>query len=222
MDIVFDKFIFSNVFNKDIRKVYIYKKAERLASALYLIAPAFRDSVSLKSRAEDIGLMLMAAASLPPRELREALSGQLLALSSVLSMARAGGLLSPMNVDLILHEVHALLAEVASYEEPQLTLMEAPTLATLAKHTSSERIPAAPLVGKAPRRPREAHQGQITSRQDTILSLIKEKGTVSIKDISLIVRGVSEKTIQRELQALVETGRVSKRGQRRWSTYSLA
>jgi len=32
---------------------------------------------------------------------------------------------------------------------------------------------------------------------------------------------VSEKTIQRELQALVATGAVKKEGERRWTRYSL-
>ena len=54
------------------------------------------------------------------------------------------------------------------------------------------------------------------------MSLIKDKGRVSIKDITLVVRGVSEKTIQRELQGLIDAGRVAKLGERRWSTYSLA
>jgi DeoR/GlpR family transcriptional regulator of sugar metabolism len=53
------------------------------------------------------------------------------------------------------------------------------------------------------------------------LSVIKNKGTASIKDISTLVRGVSEKTIQRELSALISSGSVLKQGERRWSTYSL-
>jgi DNA-binding HxlR family transcriptional regulator len=37
-----------------------------------------------------------------------------------------------------------------------------------------------------------------------------------------MIRGVSEKTIQRELGALIESGLVMKQGERRWSVYSLA
>jgi DNA-binding transcriptional ArsR family regulator len=54
------------------------------------------------------------------------------------------------------------------------------------------------------------------------MSVIQSKGKVSIKDISTLIRGVSEKTIQRELAALIEAGIVEKQGERRWSTYSLA
>jgi DeoR/GlpR family transcriptional regulator of sugar metabolism len=50
--------------------------------------------------------------------------------------------------------------------------------------------------------------------------MIKEKGTVYIKDISTILRDVSEKTIQRELQKLVLEGKIAKKGSRRWTEYS--
>ena len=62
----------------------------------------------------------------------------------------------------------------------------------------------------------------IKDRRDTILSVIKNKGKASIKDISTLIRGVSEKTIQRELLALISLGVVTRQGERRWSTYSLA
>jgi DeoR/GlpR family transcriptional regulator of sugar metabolism len=68
----------------------------------------------------------------------------------------------------------------------------------------------------------QSDKGHIKDRRDAVLSVIQNKGSVSIKDISTLIRGVSEKTIQRELGALIESGVVVKRGERRWSTYSLA
>ncbi len=60
-------------------------------------------------------------------------------------------------------------------------------------------------------------------RRDQILSIIKDKNgaQVSIKDITDKVKDCSEKTIQRELIAMVEDGTLKKTGERRWSTYSL-
>ena len=58
-------------------------------------------------------------------------------------------------------------------------------------------------------------------RRDAILKLFKKGQELMIKDISLNVRGCSEKTIQRELLALVAGGVLNKRGERRWSRYSL-
>jgi hypothetical protein len=225
-DIVFDKSVFSNIFHKDIRRVYIYKKSERLASALYLIIPAFRDALALKAKAESTALALTEAASLPPGVFRDALSRELLAVSSVLSIARVGGLLSAMNVELIAREVQMLLADLAAYEEPQLSLSYTPTLATLVRQapamTLSDGTPRMPVPRDRTKSIVRAEKGHTSERKQSILSFIGERGTVSIKDISLAIRNVSEKTIQRELQALIETGRVERQGERRWSVYSIA
>lgn len=238
-DFVFEKTIFSNIFDKDIRRVYIYKKAERLARAIHLITPAFGHSASLRDRAERVAIALIDGAVLPPAASREALSRELLSLGSLLSLARTGGHLSPMNAELIAREAENLLHEVAGYEEPRLPLGELPTLAELAKSSREGGRPVAPSVRTSPTpasAPRatapvsdKGHiKGQIkdteskNSRRDHILSVLKGKEAADIKAISTTIRGVSEKTIQRELQSLVEEGLVTRAGKRRWTTYSLA
>jgi hypothetical protein len=56
-------------------------------------------------------------------------------------------------------------------------------------------------------------------RTSAILKIVLEKQRVSIKDIALLVKDCSEKTIQRELAELVRQGLVRKEGERRWSVY---
>lgn len=58
-------------------------------------------------------------------------------------------------------------------------------------------------------------------RKERIVQIIKDLGEVSIKDIAARVVRISEKTLQRDLQELIAEGLVLKKGQRRWSTYSL-
>lgn len=244
-DFVLEKSIFNNIFEKDIRRVFIYKKAERLAKALHLIAPAFAESVSLRNRIDAIAIGLVDAAVLAPGVARTALSRELLALSSVLSIARTSGMLSVMNAELISHEAHILLQEIAAYEEPRLFLDDAPTLSGIAKSAlkrdisdrAAHHLPATQVQAvrtPAPERhaasntkghvkdTAPASPGHIKDRREAVLSVIQKKGSVSIKDISTLIRGVSEKTIQRELGALISSGVVTKQGERRWSTYSLA
>lgn len=252
-DFVLDKAIFSNVFEKDIRRVYLYKKAERLAKAVHLIGPAFISSGPLKDRLDRIAIGLVDAAVLPPMASREALSRELLALSSILGIARTGGMLSAMNADLIIREAHVLLAEAAGYEEPRLALEEMPSLAALAKSSSAAsndarevarlrslaRITYDPSLGTEESaetighdkghikdnartaKPTPENGGGNSSRRDSILAVLRSKGPSYIKDISLVVRDVSEKTIQRELAALVAGGQVLRKGDRRWTTYEL-
>lgn len=65
-------------------------------------------------------------------------------------------------------------------------------------------------------------KGQSQDRREAILDIIRKKETVGIKDIAAQITDCSEKTIQRELLALVSEGVLKKEGERRWSTYSLA
>lgn len=244
-DFVLEKTIFNNIFEKDIRRIFIYKKVERLAKALHLITPAFADSPSLKDRFDMSAIALVEAAVHAPAVAKMALSRELLTLSSMLAVARTSGLLSAMNATIIAEEVQNLLQEIAGYEEPRIFLDDVPTLAEIAKdvqkrsaleRTVAPKVQAVAPAKKAVKTPRKIvsfYKGQnapikdkgptdLKDRQTAILSLIKNKGSVSIKDISTMIRGVSEKTIQRELAVLVSSGTVEKKGERRWSTYSLA
>jgi hypothetical protein len=63
---------------------------------------------------------------------------------------------------------------------------------------------------------------QKNSRRETITALVKDIGEISIKDIVSHFADCGEKTIQRELAALVQDNVLKKTGDRRWSKYSLA
>jgi hypothetical protein len=224
-DFVLEKSIFNNVFEKDIRRVFIYKKAERLAKAIYLIAPAFKSSPALHAKLDALALAIVEGALDHRPESRDVLSRQLLTLSSVLQLARTGGLLSAMNAEIITREAQFLLQEVAAHEEPRLTLDDVPSLAhmsrTLPRSTPETQAPSAHTKPTLKPHDEADDKGHIKDRQQAVLSIISSKGEVSIKDISHLIRGVSEKTIQRELLALIGAGKVQKRGERRWSVYSL-
>lgn len=58
-------------------------------------------------------------------------------------------------------------------------------------------------------------------RRKIILALIKQKPALTVRDIVRSIPNVSEKTIQRELFSMVSENILTKRGERRWSTYSL-
>ncbi len=59
------------------------------------------------------------------------------------------------------------------------------------------------------------------SRRDEVLKILSSV-PVSIKDVSDKVLGCSEKTLQRELNALVDTRQAIRIGEKRWSRYVLA
>lgn len=58
-------------------------------------------------------------------------------------------------------------------------------------------------------------------RQSLIIGLLKRKKEIMIKDVVGLITDCSEKTIQRELSMLVDSGLLKKEGERRWTRYSL-
>lgn len=59
-----------------------------------------------------------------------------------------------------------------------------------------------------------------SDRRPKILEIIKEKGEVNVHDITASFPDVSSKTIQRELNSLVEENVLKRVGEKRWSKYS--
>ena len=63
---------------------------------------------------------------------------------------------------------------------------------------------------------------QLVDRAARIKTVLEAKPAATIKDISEVITDVSEKTIQRELNSLIEKGQVIREGERRWSKYSIS
>jgi len=140
-------------------------------------------------------------------------------------------MLSPMNADLIGREAHLLLEEVAGYEEPRVSLPESVSLAELARSAGPIARVQAPVSVSDTKGHDKGHvtvgvsktaEPRKTDRREAILSVLRTKGPSYIKDLSTVIRDVSEKTIQRELQTLVGEGTVTRSGERRWTTYALS
>lgn len=61
-----------------------------------------------------------------------------------------------------------------------------------------------------------------SERRSEILKVLKFNGPSDIRYIQSMVPGVGEKTIQRELNAMIGEGSILRKGIKRWSTYELA
>jgi hypothetical protein len=66
-----------------------------------------------------------------------------------------------------------------------------------------------------------AGSGQQGGRREAIISIIKSAGRVNIKDVAARIPGCSEKTVQRDLNALIAERMVERIGKKRWSLYTL-
>jgi predicted HTH transcriptional regulator len=62
----------------------------------------------------------------------------------------------------------------------------------------------------------------LSDRTARIKTVLDAKPEATIKDLAEIITDVSTKTIQRDLNGLIESGEVIRQGERRWSKYSIA
>jgi DNA-binding HxlR family transcriptional regulator len=151
---------------------------------------------------------------------------RVLEIVSLLEISSRSGLVSPMNFSILKKEFSGLLgvlntASKTSHSESEYatlpkTFFDVPdtrSVSTLDKNDivikDKKTVSVETIVFKK------------TNRQNIILNMLKKKKDLTIKDISEVIQDCSEKTIQRELIDLIENGIVEKRGERRWSRYSL-
>lgn len=174
-----------------------------------------------------------------------------LEIMALLSMAKNVGLLSDTNHSLLSQEFSKYLELIgfpAGLEEgdgrpvlsekffatpPSERQISAPAPENQVKDKTVPEPIAPPVVAKevrkellsvpAPRPLKEfgAVSVKKNGRQSTIINLLKRKKEIMIKDVSPLISGCSEKTIQRELSAMVAAGILRKIGEKRWSRYTL-
>lgn len=222
---------------------FIFKKTEKLVTAVYMITDFIKDNEPLKWKIRESALSLLslnisfATVSLAERKLLikeyHSLALEIVSLSSV---AQHSGLISEMNFTILSREFNGLVSTIEKDEnkkaneetvilDPGFFSVEGqkPTLIQQPEYKGqiSRTEISLPLAQPKPTKASEPRDGK-ESRRGAIVRLLSKKSGLSIKDFADSIKGVSEKTIQRELLAMVAAGVLKKEGERRWSTYSLA
>jgi hypothetical protein len=171
-------------------------------------------------------------------------------LSALLTLSYVEGYISQSNIELMKHEInylHKNIQELASrpatdagqlqFKAEQFVIAQPKVKKTTNQPARSDheqvhvsktsklrsvqisRTPKPNLVVSVEK---SVPKGEVLeSRESRIVDVIRDKGSVSIKDISTSIFDVSEKTIQRTLQALIDKGQIKKEGERRWARYEL-
>jgi len=171
-------------------------------------------------------------------------------IKSFLSIASSLGFISAMNHD-ILNQEFEILNKKLSEEKDRTHNGISPNIEIRDRHHSSSFVIPQTLLSDLENidndlvniereiKDNHSHKGHIkdiqkdkkishalkvglrVTRSDAILRAIKDKGQAGIKDITDIVTGCSEKTIQRELNMLIKNNKVKKVGKKRWAKYEL-
>ena len=243
-----------SIFEGDQYFVFMYKKAEKIAAAIYMITDFFDDTEPLKKNIRiaalsliDLTLSLNTTLSPDRKSLLNHITRHSLSIISYSEIAARSGIESVMNHRIIKDELENFIRTIEEREVPQKLgrhfvlsddfikdeesfFPSSKSIVRDSSHSASlnnsskpahTNIPVQPRVERPAIQKKEDKGTRKSERQEAIISVIRQKGELSIKDLTGVIKGCSEKTIQRELLVLVDQGILNKVGERRWSRYSL-
>ncbi len=201
------------------------EKGQKIVAAIYLITKHLPEKEPIRHSLRKLSISFVCASSLEQKELLSQI--EILLGSSVLA-----GLISEKNTSVVVYEAkhfcdhdhsEEMLASLGELFEPNnARQIHSQTAIKDIKRTQSQGLIHSvqrPTVELSYTKSYEKNIINKGSRQDKILSFINDKKSAVIKDIVSLFPEVSEKTIQRELNTLINDGRITKRGSKRWSIY---
>ena len=197
------------------------KKPEKLVSALYLITSFFDDQEPIKWKLRSLAAEFISlTVSLKERQVATLETRNIvLKIAGLLSVAKNVGLVSFTNHDLVQGE---LMKYVDTLDYP----INISNFFNIESPKPRVKELGGNLMIKDKNRYGLLETGVVSvkknTRQRSIIAILKRKKEIMIKDISPLIHGCSEKTIQRELLAMVRAGVLKKVGEKRWSRYFLA
>lgn len=219
--------------------------AQKIATAVYLVTglmdtnDPLRDR--LRSKVLDVMSFISSYSNMHDTKTRVSSDDVIECVREVMSLTEVGvlaGIISDMNGSILIRELKALSESFNAYTK--MSDIQNSALGTLFSEGISQQFQtvvykghSVDVLNKAPKKTHHVVRKQNVfekktrtktesgtgERKDKILSVVREKGNVMIKDISKHIPNCSEKTIQRDLIDLVSQGLLDKRGERRWTTY---
>ena len=213
----------------------VFKKTERIASAVFYILshiPVTETTKVHHRNMSDKALALYeagaASLSLFEHEVGDGiypLQHALVVLESALTLASSARLVSPDiltsvddEIDLVLRHIRHHYTGEVMHAQTHLTAPSTQATPRLAKPRRTKvNIPKNDMSSDA-----IFVYSDLSDRTTRIKTVLEAKPEATIKDLTDIITDVSAKTIQRDLNSLIERGEVIRQGERRWSKYSLA
>ena len=207
---------------------FCYLKTEKIAHVLVLLAqtaePACRDEIDAAARRT--ASLCGDIAHLAAGELDASIVlADLFALLSTVRMLVSERALSAENGLILVGEIEQVAERLARGSHPSPFISNEDFVVPLQEyqhpmlgHLSGVASDTRHLAGIKDNRTKGQNKGQ-SERMSLILELVRKKKSLSIKEIAAVIKGCSEKTIQRELALLIGQGLVRKVGERRWSLY---
>ena len=220
----------NNLIHRDLLKThqkFLVEKTERVVTAVYLVTSLIIDKEPLKWRIRDVSLETLSHAHLgsTSRVVEDVED-----LKSLISLANRSALVSPMNSEMLqrgLQHLANIVSGKAIFDEKYMISGNEEIVPEQPQQIKDKKVPQEISYEKKVVLKEQENNFKKTfnrkdKRRDRIIEALRRKRESSIKDIARAVKGCSEKTIQRELNTLIAEGKVNKKGERRWSVYSVA
>ncbi len=216
---------------------YIFKRTERIVSVVFYITQSVpktelpqsvRDDIEAAARASHSAILhSLEARAHAADEVLFTNIHTLVSLLSHLQVAQSIGAVSKEVLGVLSGEIDAAIRSMNKYMEHDPIALRAsgehaPTLEHKSSIKAREDKKRETIKERGPQPPKGAPEVKPeTGRRAQILTIIEARGEVGVKDISAIVKDVSEKTIQRELNDMIDEGLIIREGERRWSRYKI-
>jgi len=219
----------------------VFKKTEKAVSVVFYILSYIEQNEktefhikTMSTKAMQVHEAALATLSLYEYEAQSKIfpfQQTLVSLEGTLRIANAARVLNDEVLSLLLSEVDLVQRYLRNHfvgaipltmqdgelvpQKKEATTKSRPT--SSASRTTRSNIPKGDIST-------DAHlvYSQLVDRSARIKTVLEAKPAATIKDIAEVITDVSEKTIQRELNSLIEKGQVVRDGERRWSKYSIA
>lgn len=210
---------------------YIFKKTERIVSVVFYITQSLeqkdkytRTIQEIEDSAQRLHNVVLESLNVRAHVAEENIQGvthALVTLESKLRVAHVMRVITREVLEVIDNEVDSVLRALVKYSNEDNLYAERTAAPQPPAPAVSLRSAAATPIRSRATTPAAGTTEGMQSRRTRILTIIEAKGEVSIKDITDIITDVSEKTIQRELNAMIEDNQIKRIGERRWSKYTL-
>lgn len=230
---------FKKLLHNDNYYKQIFKKTEKIVSVIFYIL----NNIDVEKKSEthvsniagkahfvhENALRTLEVKPASSKEVLEQFAQAFIGLDSTLRIASVSGVITAEVMNVLTSEIDVVLRGLRTYLQDsglqdssffdQLTASMTTATKPTPKTPPRSSTPASALISSGVQRPPQANS--TIDRRDRIRTILEAKGEATIKDISEIITDCSEKTIQRELNAMIEDNVVKRQGERRWSKYSV-
>lgn len=239
----------SRVIFTDPAYLFIFKKTEKVVAAIYLITNLISDIEPIKWQIRKVsaGLVtdMLVLKKTSAVQSKQIIIGLTMAISEIISLLKIAAIadhISSMNHSVVQKELVLLMDSLQGIHfemvgggalilaqdffnvSMPVSSQPLPTNypATQAFHSKGQYRTSVGIKDNQTQQVSKDNQKNVKdSRRDRIIQLLKGGKPSGIKDFAREIKDCSEKTLQRELLGMVESGVLKKTGERRWSLYSL-